>query len=79
MLRLRGESSRSYPGRPVRLGVGVFDSALYGDIQGDRTGVSRGHSRREETSPAKWKNKAGKDLPRRRAEHREGKNLYELL
>jgi len=24
------------------------------------------------------KRKAGKDLPRRRAEHREGKNLYEL-
>jgi len=24
------------------------------------------------------KRKAGKDLPRRRAKHREGKNLYEL-
>ena len=45
MLRLCSKSSRSYPGRPVRRGVVFYDSALHGNIQGDRTGVSRGHSR----------------------------------
>jgi len=78
MLRLCSDSSRSYPGRPARRGVVLYDSALYGNMQGDRAGVSRGHSRCEETSPVKEATKAGKDLPRRRAEHREGKNLYEL-
>jgi len=31
-----------------------------------------------ERKQARQKGKTGKDLPRRRAEHREGKNLYEL-
>jgi hypothetical protein len=53
MLRLHRDSSRSYPGRPARRGVVSYDSALHGNMQGDRAGVSRGHSRREETSPAK--------------------------
>ena len=77
MLRLHSDSSRSYPGRPARRGVALTTAPCHGNMQGDRAGVSRGHSRREETSPAKW-TKAGKDLPRRRAKHREGKNIYEL-
>jgi hypothetical protein len=77
MLRLHSDSSRSYPGRPARRVVVFYDSAQYGNMPGDRTGVSRGHSRREETSPVK-RRKAGKDLPRRRTEHREGKNIYEF-
>jgi hypothetical protein len=36
MLRLHSHSSRSYPGRPVRRGVVFYDSALSGNIQGDR-------------------------------------------
>jgi hypothetical protein len=71
MLRLHRDSSRSYPGRPARRGVVFTTTVLYGNMQGDRTGVSRGRNRRMETSPVK-KSKAGKDLPRRRAEHREG-------
>ena len=50
MPRLLSERSRSYPGRPVRRAVAVFGSALYGNIQGDRAGVSRGHSRRRTLS-----------------------------
>ncbi|MBW1983414.1 MAG: hypothetical protein JRI53_01740 [Deltaproteobacteria bacterium] len=56
MPRLLSERSRSYtpqggtelsPGRPARLACGrCFGSALYGNMQGDRAGVSRGHSRR---------------------------------
>jgi len=46
MLRLHSDSSRSYPGRPARRGVVLYGSALYGNMQGDRAGVSRGHSRR---------------------------------
>jgi hypothetical protein len=45
MLRLCSDSSRSYPGRPARRGVVLYDSALYGNMQGDRAGVSRCHSR----------------------------------
>ena len=54
MLRLCSDSSRSYtpqggtelsPGRPVRRGVVFYDRALHGNMQGDRVGVSRGHSR----------------------------------
>ncbi len=71
MLRLCSESSRSYtpqrgtkksPGRPARLPVRAFDSARHGNMPCDRAGVSRGHSRREETSPAKCK-KSGKTYP----------------
>ncbi len=45
MLRLCSESSRSYPGRSVRLAVASCESALHGNMQGDRAEVSRGHSR----------------------------------
>jgi len=45
MLRLCSDSSRSYPGRPARQAVQhTQDSALYGNMQGERAGVSRGHS-----------------------------------
>ena len=50
MLRLFSESSRSYPGRSVRLAVAPCGSALYGNMQGDRAEVSRGHSRRRTSS-----------------------------
>jgi hypothetical protein len=46
MPRLCSESSRSYPGRSVRLAVAQCGSALCGNMQGDRAEVSRGHSRR---------------------------------
>ncbi len=45
MLRLHSHSSRPYPGRPARRRVVFYDSALYGNIQGDRAGVSKSHSR----------------------------------
>jgi hypothetical protein len=45
MLRLCSDSSRSYPGRPVRRGAVFCGSAMYGNIQGDRAGVSRRYSR----------------------------------
>jgi len=71
MLRLHSDSSRSYPGRPARRGVVLYGSALCGNIQGDRAGVSRGHSRRRkpplmvawwlETSPVN--RKAGRSHP----------------
>ena len=59
MPRLCSESSRSYTPqggtilsqwRPVRLAVAPCGSALYGNMQGDRAEVSRGHSTRR-TSP----------------------------
>jgi hypothetical protein len=50
MLRLHSHSSRSYPGRPVRRGVVFYDIALYGNMQGERAGVSRGRSRAWETT-----------------------------
>ena len=63
MLRLHSHSSRPYPGRPVRRGVVFYDSAQYGNMQGDRPGVNKGHSRQGkppllavwwvETSPVK--------------------------
>jgi len=71
MLRLHSHSSRPYPGRPARLGVGVFGSAMYGNMQGDQAGVSRGHSRREETSPAKRKNRERLTPPKGRTQRRE--------
>ena len=78
MLRLHSDSSRSYPGRPVRFATPKWSGARHGNMTRDRAGVSRGHNRCEETSPVKETTKAGKDLPHRRAEHREGKNIYEL-
>jgi len=71
MLRLCSHSSRPYPGRPVRRGVIFYDSALCGNTQGDRAGVSKSHIRHEkplllavwwvETSPVN--NKAGRSHP----------------
>jgi hypothetical protein len=71
MLRLQSDSSRSYPGRPARRWVVLYGSALCGNIQGDRSEVSRGHSRRRklplmvawlmETIPAN--RKAGRSHP----------------
>jgi hypothetical protein len=89
MLRLCTESSRSYtpqggtelsPGRPVRLAVFRKRSCVqHGNMQDDRAGVSRGHSRQRTpplmtvwwlgTSPAQG---AGMDSPCRRAELEEG-------
>jgi hypothetical protein len=45
MLRLCSESSRFYPGRSVRHAFALCESALCGNMQGDRAEVSRGHSR----------------------------------
>ena len=72
MLRLCSDSSRSYPGRPVRLAVSRKRiCVLYGNMQDDRAGVSRGHSRHGkppllavwwvETSPVN--KKAGRSHP----------------
>lgn len=45
MPRLCSERSRSYPGRPARQAVQLtLDSALRGNTEDDRAGVSRGHS-----------------------------------
>jgi RNA-directed DNA polymerase len=45
MPRLCSKRSRSYPGRPARQAVQLtLDSVLHGNIEDDRTGVSRGHS-----------------------------------
>ena len=72
MPRLCSDSSRFYPGRPVRRGVVFYDSVLHGNMKEDRAGVSRGHSRHRkpsllavwwwvETSPVN--NKAGRSRP----------------
>jgi len=52
MLRLCSDSSRSYPGRSVRHAFAICESALYGNMQGDRTevspaygGINCGHSK----------------------------------
>ena len=53
--------------------------ALHGNMPGDRAGVSKSHSRRRKPSQSDWAvgNKPGIEsreaLPRRRAEHRTGK------
>ena len=77
MLRLCSDSSRSYPGRPVRRAASRKGSSiLYGNVQEDQAGVSRGHSR--------CGNKLGEtdskpgSLTRRRAEHEERKDNHEL-
>ena len=79
MLRLHRDSSRSYPGRPARRGVVLYDSALCGNMQVDRAGVSKSHSRHGkppllavwwvETSPAKKKSREVSSC--RRAEPKE--------
>jgi len=72
MLRLHRDSSRSYPGRSARRGVVRYETALLGNMQGDRAGVSRGHSRREETSPAKQdKSRERLTPPKGRTQRRE--------
>ena len=77
MLRLCSDSSRSYPGRSVRIAVpDTWGCALHGNMPGYRSEVSRSHSRRGrrphaigrlETSPV-----SREALPRRRAERRTG-------
>jgi hypothetical protein len=52
--------------------------ALHGNMPGDRAGVSRSHSRRRTPPPAIWRLETSRGrtpeaLPRRRAEHRTGK------
>jgi hypothetical protein len=73
MLRLHSHSSRSYPGRPARfappLGVAPVMATCRGTGQESAEAI---------VGARKQARQAGKDLPRRRAEHREGKNLYEL-
>lgn len=45
MSRSYNERSRPYPGRPARPAVQLpLESALHGNMPGDRAGVSRGHS-----------------------------------
>jgi hypothetical protein len=44
MLRLCSESSRPYPGRSVWHAFAFCESALCGNMQGDRAEVSSGHS-----------------------------------
>jgi len=78
MLRLCSDSSRSYPGRPVRRGAVFHGSALFGNMQGDRAGVSRSHSRHRkppllavwwvETSPVKRIKRGGLILPKGRTQ-----------
>ena len=69
MKRVRGDLPDRGPYR--------YGTTLHVNRQRDLAGVSSGHSRREETSLVKT-GKAGKDLPRRRAKHREGKKHHEL-
>ncbi len=67
MTRLLSESSRPYPGRSVRLAVASSESALYGNMQGDRAEVSRGHSRCR-TSPPSGVAAGNEPQPAQRAE-----------
>ena len=77
MLRLCSDSSRSYPGRPVWRAVPRKRiSILHGNMRGDQTGVSRGHSRCG-NKPGETDSKPG-SLTRRRAEHEERKDNHEL-
>jgi len=71
MLRLHSHSSRSYtpqggteksPGRLARFATPSGVAARHVNMAEGRTGVSRGHIRREETSPAKGL-KPGKTYP----------------
>ena len=74
MLRLCSDSSRSYPGRSVRLAVASCGSALYGNMQGDRAevspadgGIDDGHSRCR-TSPPSGVVAGNEPQPAQRAE-----------
>ena len=76
MLRLHSHSSRSYPGRPVRsttpAGAAPGMATCRGTGQESAEAIVGRGNKPGETE------KTGKDLPCRRAEHREGKNLYDL-
>ena len=73
MLRLHSHSSRSYPGRPARV------ATLSGGAPVMATCRGAGQESAEAIiGVGKQARQTGKDLPRRRAKHREGKNLYEL-
>jgi len=70
MLRLCSESSRSYtpqggteksPGRSVRHAFALCESALCGNMQGDRAEVSRGHSRCWKSPLAEWRLETSRD------------------
>ena len=76
MLRLHSHSSRSYPGRPVRSATPSGVAPVMETCRG--TGQESAEAIVDARKQARQKWKPGKDLPRRRAEHREGKNLYEL-
>ena len=73
MLRLCSDSSRSYPGRSVRLAIERIDSVLYGNMRGDRAEVSRGHSRCRRNELRDTPLVIAEDSPHRRTEHRAGK------
>jgi hypothetical protein len=64
MLRLCSESSCSYPGRSVRHAFALCESALRGNMQGDRTEVSSGHSRCRKLPLAEWRLKTSRDPQR---------------
>jgi len=71
------DSSRSYPGRSAWPAIDLIGSALYGNMWGDRAEVSppqADHSRcwRNEPRPGNPEDIA-EDSPRRRTEHRAGK------
>jgi len=75
MLRLRSESSRPYPGRPVPKAFRK-EGTVRGNMHRYGTGVSRGHSRRRKVAIGGMAtgNEPGKNpegSPRRRAEHEE--------
>ena len=83
MLRLCSDSSRSYPGRSVRIAVpDVWGCALHGNMPGIGQKSAKaivGVGRRPlaigrlDTSPV-----SREDLPRRRAERRMGRSPNEL-
>jgi len=80
MPRLCSNSSRSYPGRPVReAALCKQGCALHGNMQGHQTGVSRGHSRHRIPPSTGWletstaNRKAVTVSPCRRAKQREEK------
>jgi hypothetical protein len=78
MLRLCSDSSRSYPGRSVRIAVPVtWGCALHGNMPSDRAEVSRSHSRRGRRPHAIGRLETSRGstpeaLPRRRAERGTG-------
>jgi RNA-directed DNA polymerase len=57
MMRLRNESSRSYPGRSVKHAVGDSGSVRGGNTAGDLAEVSRGHSTCSHTGKGQTQNR----------------------